>query len=417
MNGLDALYLVLGGLTAPIWARKARGGWPERFGKIQPLPPPPQDRPRILLHAVSVGETNALRHLVPLLTPHAQVVISAGTDTGLARATELYSASATVVRYPLDFSWAVDRFLHAVKPDAVGLVELELWPQFVAACSRRSIPVGVINGRLSARSFKGYRRIRPFIGRSFRRLAIAAVQDSAYQSRFIEMGVPADRCTVTGTMKWDASTIADSVPGSAELAHELGIDPSKPLIVAGSTGPGEEELLHKACPTDVQLLCAPRKPERFDEAASALPGCVRRSRKQLVPVGSTNRFLLDTIGELRRAYALANVVVVGRSFGKQHGSDPIEPISLGKPTVIGPAYGDFETTVRAFLDAQGIVTCTSEELGRVLSQLLRNPEGSSALAERGRECIRGQQGASQRHADLLLKLGQNGPRGGLRQGI
>lgn len=417
MNGLDALYLVLGGLTAPIWARKARGGWPERFGKIQPLPPPPADRPRILLHAVSVGETNALRHLVPLLTPHAQVVISAGTDTGLARATELYSASATVVRYPLDFSWAVNRFLNAVKPDAVGLVELELWPQFVAACTQRSIPVGVINGRLSARSFKGYRRIRPFIGKSFRRLAFAAVQDLAYQGRFIEMGVPQDRCTVTGTMKWDASTIADAVPGSAELARELGIDPSKPLIVAGSTGPGEEELLHRVCPPDVQLLCAPRKPERFDEAARALPHCVRRSLKQAVQIGSTNRFLLDTIGELRRAYALANVVVVGRSFGKQHGSDPIEPISLGKPTVIGPAYGDFETTVRAFLKGDGIATCTREELGGVLSQLLLDPAAASALADRGRTCIRQHQGASQRHADLLLELGKRGPRGVPGQGI
>lgn len=407
MNGLDALYLVLGGLTAPIWARKARGGWPERFGKIEPLPPP-NDRPRILLHAVSVGETSALRHLVPLLTPHAHVVISAGTDTGLARAKDLYSAVATVVRYPLDFSWAVDRFLDAVRPDIVGLVELELWPQFVARCAARKIPVGVINGRLSARSFQGYRKIRPFIGRSFRRLAFAAVQDADYQRRFIQMGVHPDRCTITGTMKWDASVITDSVPGSAELAHELGIDVHRPLIVAGSTGPGEEALLHTACPKDVQLLCAPRKPERFDEAAAALPGCVRRSRTHTRP-GSTDRFILDTIGELRKAYALASLVVVGRSFGTQHGSDPIEPISLGKPTIIGPAYGDFATTVGAFLEAGGIVTTTPDDLGATLGRMLTDVEGSRAIAQRGRVCIRQHQGASQRHAELLLAMVPQGP--------
>ncbi len=401
MNLLDLAYVVLAGLAAPFWMRKTRGDWPARFGKGEALPPP--TRPRVLLHAVSVGEVSALRTLVPLLAERAEVVISVGTDTGIARARDLFSGSCHIVRYPIDFSWAVKRFLNRVRPDVVGLVELEVWPNFTRDCVRRSIPVAVINGRLSARSFKGYRRLRFFFGRVFRRLAAAAVQDEAYAARFRAMGVVGGRVQVTGTMKWDAATIQDDVPGAQELAKALGIDPSHPLIVAGSTAEGEEELLHWACPTGAQLLCAPRKPERFVEAASALPECARRSQQRAAPL-STTRFLLDTIGELRKAYALADIVVIGRSFGSLHGSDPIEPVALGKATVIGPAYGDFLVSVGALKDAGAILETTRERLSDDLQALLADPGKRKQMAEAGRQCIRRHQGASARHADLLLGL-------------
>jgi 3-deoxy-D-manno-octulosonic-acid transferase len=137
------------------------GEWFGSAGTPRPAP----DRPRILLHAVSVGEVSALRGVVPLLVPHADVVISVTTDTGIARARELFGATCAIVRYPLDFSWAVRRFLDRVKPDAVALVELEVWPNFVDACASRGISVCIINGRLSERSFKGYRRIRGFLAK------------------------------------------------------------------------------------------------------------------------------------------------------------------------------------------------------------------------------------------------------------
>jgi 3-deoxy-D-manno-octulosonic-acid transferase len=354
-----------------------------------------------------VGEASALRQLVPLLTPHVDVFISVTTDTGIARARSLYGdeSACHVVRYPLDFSWSVRRFMEAVRPDAVGLVELELWPNFIGQCRRRNVPVCVVNGRLSERSFRGYRRFRPVLGGMFRRLAFAAVQDDAYAERFRAMG--AEPVHVTGSMKWDSAMIEDDVPGSWELAEAMGIDLDRPLIVAGSTGPGEDALLHAACPAGVQLLCAPRKPERFDEAADAMPGCVRRTEctgtEAATPRGS-DRFLLDTIGELRQAYALADVVVVGRSFGDLYGSDPIEPIALGKPVVIGPAVGDFERIVEAFRDAAGLVQTTRDGLASVLGQLLEDLDRRSALAARGRDVIRQHQGASRRHAELLLDL-------------
>ena len=244
--------------------------------------------PRVMVHAVSVGEVNALRALVPMLVESgAEVVVSVGTDTGIARARELFESEKTpagsraiVVRYPLDFSRSVKRFLDAVKPTVVGLVELELWPNFIRECGRRGIPVSVINGRLSARSFKGYRRVRGILKRTFASLHTAAVQDDAYAERFRAMGVSPERCVITGSMKWDSAKIerAEDVAGASELAREMGIDRTRPLIVAGSTGPGEEALLHAACPKGVQLLCAPRKPERFDDAAAGMPGCSRATR-------------------------------------------------------------------------------------------------------------------------------------------
>jgi 3-deoxy-D-manno-octulosonic-acid transferase len=409
MNALDLAYSLAVVLAAPVWARKTRGGWRQRFGHIDPLPT--ATRPRIMLHAVSVGETNALRSLVPLLTPHADVLVTASTDTGLARATELYTAAAHVRRYPLDFSASVARFLDTAKPDLVALVELELWPNLVRACRERNIPICVINGRLSERSFKGYRRIRRFIAPSFGSLNFAAVQNTEYAQRFEFMGVPPNRCLVTGSMKFDvgstpaAQATASPPQAALDLAIAMGIDLSRPLIVAGSTAPGEHELLHAATPPGVQLLCAPRRPEWFDQAAAALPGCTRRSAPRAAEKAQarpSDRFLLDSIGELRNAYALADVVVIGRSFGDLFGSDPIEPIALGKPTLIGPAVSDFRHIVEALDAAKGVLRTTSEQLASDLAQVLSDKQFAATLATRGQACIAANRGASERHANLLL---------------
>ncbi len=408
-------------VTVPWWARKTRGDWPGRFGKIAAVPDrvidgngDPRGRDgrggRLLIHAVSVGEVSALRELIPRLTAEAQVILSVGTDTGIKRARELFGSVCDIARYPLDFSWSVRRFLDATRPDAVALVELEVWPNFVRACHGRGVPVCVINGRLSPKSFRGYQRLRRWLRPTFASLEFAAVQDAAYAARFEAMGVDAGRCLLTGSMKWDTARIEDGLPGADELAREMGIDRSRPLIVAGSTGPEEEALLHGACPEGAQLLCAPRKPERFNEAAAAMPGCARRSAGSTQGTahsthgGRRDRFLLDTIGELRKAYALADVVVIGRTFVDLHGSDPIEPIGLGKATVMGPSVTNFASIVETFERTGGLVRATRGSLAGVLRDLLSNPGRCAGIAERGRSCIREQQGASERHAELLLSL-------------
>lgn len=161
----------------------------------------------------------------------------------------------------------------------------------------------------------------------------------------------------------------------------------------------------------MQLLCAPRRPEWFDQAARDLaaprggvaPGCVRRSEGRAAPP-ATDRYLLDTIGELRAAYALADLVVVGRSFGQLFGSDPIEPIGLGKATLIGPSVSDFRHIVDTLERAGGIVRVTRGSLAGVLAELLKDPARRESLARAGRACIREQQGASERHAQLVLSM-------------
>lgn len=418
MNAFDLLYLTGGALASPWLLRKQRAGWRERLGHVEGVAP--KTRARLMIHAVSVGEVNALRHLLPLLAAPGdgqvgpEIVVTAGTDTGLARAKELFSKSAIVLRYPIDLSGSVKRFLDVVKPDAVGLVELEVWPNFIGECTRRGIPVGVINGRLSERSFRGYRKIKSVLGRTFGRLAFVAAQDEEYAARFCAMGVARERVSVTGTMKWDAAVVADDpsaagagVPGAVELAAEMGIDRALPLIVAGSTGPGEEALLQSVCPPGVQLLCAPRKPERFDEAAAAMgDGCVRRSmtKGKGVRGAGVTRFLLDTIGELKLAYALADVAVVGRSFFDLFGSDPIEPAALGKAVVIGPRVSDFAQTVKAFEQAGAIRIVGKEELGKVLAELMGNREERRRMGMAARGAVLANKGASAKNAGLLLKM-------------
>lgn len=445
MNGFDLAYLA----ASPLLLGKKREGWRERLGHVESVPA--KVKARVMLHAVSVGEVNALRHLVPLLVQEPiELVVTASTDTGLARARELFAKQAIVLRYPLDLSRSVRRFLEAVRPDVVGLVELEVWPNFVKECERRGVPVGVINGRLSARSFRGYRRVRAVLGATFRRLAFVAAQDADYAERFEAMGVPRERIEVAGTMKWDAAALGEPgvlLPGAAELAENLGIERRTLLVVGGSTGPGEEALLHAACAEverkigrRVQLLCAPRKPERFDEAAAAMAGCVRRSvRKNGAPLADAggsmagsdaggvkaahppahslgegesrrtdqvgpSRFLLDTIGELRLAYSLADVVVIGRSFGDLHGSDPVEAAALGKPAIIGPRYGDFEQTVRTLRDAGGLIVSEREKLAGAIMELLGNGDRRAAMGVAARAAVVANKGASARFAGKLMGL-------------
>jgi len=414
VNALDLLYITGGAIASPWLLRKQRAGWRERFGNIEALPT--KRLPRLMIHTVSVGEVNAIRHLLPLLVAPANggavdVVVTVGTDTGFARAKELFSKTATVLRYPIDLSSSVKRFLDAVQPDAVALVELEVWPNFIKECTRRRIPVAVINGRLSERSFKGYRKLKSVLAATFGRLAEVAAQDADYAARFIAMGVARERVLVTGTMKWDAAAVPASpdspIAGADELAKGLGINRARPLIVAGSTGPGEEELLHRACPAGTQLLCAPRKPERFDEAAAALPSCTRRSATKeatTTPPTGRDRFLLDTIGELRLAYSLADIIVIGRSFIDLFGSDPLEPAALGKPLLIGPRYGDFQNVVETLKSAGAIRVVQPEQLHQTLESLLANASERAELSKNARTAVLANKGASAKHAEMLFSL-------------
>lgn len=402
--GYDLVYGAAGLLSSPMWGTKMlrtgkwRTDWRARRGHCRV---PRDDRPTVLIHGVSVGEVNLVRDLVHDLQARetVRVVVSTTTDTGTARAKALYEPDVPVVRFPLDFTRCVRRFLDEVRPSVAALVELEVWPNFIGECRRRNVPVCVINGRLSAKSFANYHRGRALVRPTFARLAAAAMQTPAYAQRIRQLGIDADRVHVLDSMKWDTAKIEDAVQGAQELGEALGLDRSRPLIVAGSTGRGEERVLIDTRPAEAQLLLVPRHPERFNEVAALAPDIVRRTHDK---PRAADVYLLDTMGELRKAHALADVVFVGRSINGWGGSDPLEPIGLGKPTVIGPDYGNFQDMVDTLKAAGGIEV--SGEPMRCAARLLEDREAAKRLADNGRGVIRSRQGATQRHAELLMQL-------------
>ncbi len=382
---------------------KWRTDWRGRLGYGDPLPEDPT-RPTVLVHGVSLGEVNATRTLVEALSsgePPTRVVVSSTTNTGFDRAQRLFGHTHPVTRFPFDLSGAVGRLLDRVDPDVVALVELEAWPNLIDACHARGIPVCVVNGRLSERSFRRYRRFRPLMRGSFAKLAAVGAQTDEYAERFAALGVDPDVIQVTDTMKWDTAPLDGHPAGADGLAWALGIDRERPLVVAGSTGPGEERMLVRARPQGVQLLVAPRKPERFEEVAALSDAWVRRSDPPVDPRAG-DLFLLDTLGELRAAYALADAVVVGRSFNGQGGSDPIEPVALGKATVVGPDHANFSDVVSALERDGGIEV--ARDPWPVLEALLADPERAAGLAERGRAVIRSRRGATARSAAIVRAL-------------
>ncbi|MDA1007791.1 MAG: hypothetical protein O2800_02130 [Planctomycetota bacterium] len=405
---VDLMYLAGAVATSPIWivlaALRHRKwlAWRDRFRFSTPLARKKQ--PRVLIHAVSVGEVNTSRGLIDAieaLPNHPEVVVTVTTPAGFARALEVHHSKRIVLRFPFDASPLVRSFLTAVDPDVLVCVELELWPNLTRICSNRSIPIVVVNGRISNRGFRRYFAFRFFVGSMFRSLFGVVAQNELYAQRFRAMGTDSNSVRVGGTMKWDEARIADTVDGARALGASMGIDPTRPLVVAGSTGPGEESLLHQCVPEGVQLLCAPRRTERFDEAAMVLPGCSRRSAGD--SQSSTDRFLLDTIGELRQAYSLADVVVVGRSFFNLYGSDMMEPVALGKAVVFGTSVGDFRETADALTQAGGAIECARTQLADVIHALLQDQPRRAAMAAAGRDVVRAHQGATKRNAALVAE--------------
>ncbi len=422
---LDLIYFKLALLYLPyllyqmIVMKKNRRGWRERFGFVKRRV---GSRPCIWIHAVSLGEVNATRRLVEEIErrlPAYEVVVSATTDTGYAAACRHYHPKQ-VFRYPLDFSFAVGRVLDRIRPDAVVLMELEVWPNLVTLATRRGIPIGIANGRVTeARSMRRFRRpiLRGLSRRMFEQIAWTGAQDTTYADRFAELGVPRDRLTVTGTMKYDTAIMADRVPGDERLAQALGLCRDAPLVVAGSTGPGEEALVLDAYEVlrgdhpDLQLAIVPRKPERFDEVARlissrGLPFWRRSEHPDAVGGGgggaSPPVVLGDTVGELRKFYALADCVFVGRSLVPMGGSDMMEVAGLGRAMCFGPHVENFADVAEKLTAADAAVRLGgAEDLAPALRRAVEDKDWARAVGERAREVVRRNTGATKKTVDLL----------------
>jgi 3-deoxy-D-manno-octulosonic-acid transferase len=423
---LDLLYLLAGLAFSPVVLYRMvrhdryRGGWGERFGKVHRRNP---ERRCIWLHAVSVGEVNAAQTLVAEIEKQFcdfEVVISTTTDTGFARAQKLFGDKRTVFYYPFDFSWVVRRAFRGLDPTLCLLMELEVWPNFIFTAHERGVPVLVLNGRISDRSFSRYHRIKSLTRLFFGKLGLVLAQTEQYAERFRELGCPADRVIVTSSLKYDTAQVVDTVEGADALARKLNICGQR-LWVAGGTGDDEEKIILDVYKSlmqeeqfkDVRLAIVPRKPERFNEVAQQVEqagfSLVRYSQLKdssaSAPADVKPVILGDTMGDLRKFYSLATVIFVGRSLVPMGGSDMMEAAALGKCTMFGPHAFNFRQTVEVLLEGQGAIQVMDEnDLLANLKRCLSEPQYAAKIAHAGQAVIKQNQGATARTMEAVAKI-------------
>ncbi|MBW7991198.1 MAG: 3-deoxy-D-manno-octulosonic acid transferase [Planctomycetes bacterium] len=423
---LDLLYLLAAVAYSPMIIYRAirykryRTGWDQRLGKISRRRP---NQKCIWLHAVSVGEVNAAKTIIEQLEnkfSDFEIIISTTTDTGFARAKNLFSKNHQVFYFPFDFSWIMLRAFINIRPAICLLMELEVWPNFVQIAKQSNIPVIIVNGRMSDKSFPRYQKIKPLVKKMFGKISLTLAQTEQYAQRFKELGCPDEKVIVTGSLKYDTAQITDKVQGSDAIAAQLNIG-SERLWVTGATGNDEEKILLDVYQklkqdgrfADLRLVIVPRKPERFDEVAQLIERrdlpLIRYSRikNNTTPLPTDNQEIIlgDTMGDLRKFYSLAAIIFVGRSLVPMGGSDMVEAAALGKCTVFGPHAFNFKQTVDALLaDSGAIMVKDQKELLQTMQQCLSDSDFAQSVANNGREVIRKNQGATKNTIDQIAKF-------------
>jgi 3-deoxy-D-manno-octulosonic-acid transferase len=382
-------------------------------------------RPVVWLHCVSVGEAQAARPLARALLgeyPDHALVVSTTTLTGQRVAREAFEGQAERVFYfPFDWAWSVRRALRALNPSVVLLMETELWPRFFRECERRGVPIALVNGRISEKSFGRYKLIRPFIRRVLSDLSLAAAQSEADAARLVALGLPGGRARVTGNVKFDIEE-AHARPLTEELRRRFNVNRERPLVVAASTHASEERVVLEAfgllssAAGRPRLLVAPRHPERFGEVASLLEASGLSWARRTDGARESDRYcdviLLDSIGELRAVYPLAEVVFVGGSVAPVGGHNVLEPALDARAVVTGPHTSNFKAIVAALLERDALVQlppaadqrAAASELARALQELLDDELGRRRTGERARAVLEENRGATARTVELLAPL-------------
>ncbi len=390
-----------------IW-RKFTGLAPRRVGTA----------PCAWFHGVSVGEIHLLRPVIAAFRkqhPDWECVVSTTTDTGFDEAKRRFP-DLTVFYWPLDFTWATRRALRRINPGLVVLAEGEAWPNFLTTARRRGIPVAQINGRMSPRSFRRYRRV-PLLGRwLFGKLALLAVQTNEYATCYRALGADAERVIVTGSVKYDGVETDCDNPRTREMRRLFAIASTDLVLVAGSTQAPEEQLIldifHQVRERhgNLRLFLVPRQKERFEEVASLLRRSgmpfVRRSQLDRPLAERTALILVDTIGDLGAIWGLADVAFVGGSLdGKRGGQNMIEPAAYGAAVIFGPHVWNFKDTVSQLLERQAAVqVADGVALPAEIARLLRDKAARDALGNTARRFVLSQQGATARTIAALNDL-------------
>lgn len=403
---------------------KYAAGLSERAGSLPRFES--EGRPVIWLHCVSVGETQAARPLVrAILEEHPQhaLVVSTTTLTGQRVAREAFAGQAARIFYfPFDWAWSVRRALRAINPSTVLVMETELWPRFFRECRKRGVPVALVNGRISEKSFRRYRLIKRFIRRVLGDLAFAAMQTEADAVRVRALGLTPERVRVSGNVKFDLEDAGVQMLAE-ELRRRFRLDGRRPLFIAASTHAPEERIIleaFKAVREDgraasPRLLIAPRHPERFDEVAALIESSkfsmARRSEAERESDNDCDVILLDSIGELRAVYPFAEVVLVGGSIAPVGGHNVLEPALAARCILTGAHTSNFKAIIKTFLEQDALIQLphvegaqASEVLARALNGLLSDDERRLRTGERARAVLEQNRGATDRTVKLLAPI-------------
>lgn len=360
----------------------------------------------VVIHAVSVGEMHAAAPLVAgLVTSGRRVLLTTGNRAGLEagqRLARAHSGVEDVIYLPWD-RWAVRRWLAALAPAAVVVMETEIWPNLFRACAALDVPLLVANGRIRPRDVRRYRAARPFFAPVLACASWIGVQSAAERDRFLAIGAPASRLEVAGNVKFDAA-----VAGRAGMSASGGGEPEHPVIVAGSThGPEERWLLDcarrlAAQGRRIRLVLAPRDVARASEVVRQARSLQFRARLWSEAPGTPwDVLVLDRYGMLREWYAGADVVVIGGTFAPIGGHNLLEPAILARPILMGPHTGEIEATVRLFDAADAVVRVPADDPGRRLAEscfdLLDDPVRARKLGENAAAVCRRHAGSAARY--------------------
>lgn len=406
--------------------RKYVEGFAQRLGAA---PRTTGDQQLIWLHCVSVGEVMAARPLIAALKtsyPSHAVVVSTTTATGQRVARDVFKEQARNIFYfPLDLPWSVARSLDRIRPSLILLMETEIWPNFIRAAARKSIPTAIVNGRISNTSFKRYALIKNLLRHVLADLSLAIMQTADDAARLKELGASPERVCVSGNLKYDADEYTDERHLTDSLRDRFDFAESAPLIVAASTHAPEEQivievfksLLTSDLGQNARLVIAPRHPERFDEVAALLAQASVKWTRRTAPAHADDRncdvVLLDTIGELRAVFPLAQIVFVGGSIAPRGGHNVLEPAAASRCIIVGADTSNFAEIVRAFIAERALVqlppvaeesSVAAEMLAERCTSLLADEAMRIEYGARARKVFNSYGGASERTARLLAPL-------------
>lgn len=421
-----ALFLVLYNLFYPLFLlvslpgfflkMKRRGGrcsdvW-ERLG-IYRVPSSEEGQGGIYVHAVSVGEVFiALKWIRQWRKRHDEpIVLATSTATGLQVVRQCGVAGVRALYSPVDIPCVVRRCMRRFAPRVVVLIEAELWPNQARVCRRMGLPMVMLNARLSPRSERRYAKVRCFTRGLFSHLSALAAQNEQDAVRFAGIGVPPGIITVTGSIKFDVLGDAPSAPREEFRLILSQLAVGRPVALASSTHAGEEALIARAArAVGAFPLIVPRHMERRAQVvreleAEGLSPILRTSSADLpVKPSDSTCYVVDTTGELREWTALADVVIIGKSFYASGGQNPVEAIAAHVPVIVGPDMTNFADLVALLSVQRAIWSCSAEELEDTLRRVLSDPQEQRARAQRAFEAVHTHSGATQRSVELVERF-------------